>query len=113
MTSFPSQLNGKNVLPGYIIVLTMLVGFVGLAKNILIYMIIIGNQIPEPKISILEYFFQNLKIAKKIIRNVTNKFKIKKLLAKEGIVCQINKRAESKVVREINKNQNLIKKFIF
>ena len=35
MTSFPSQLNGKDVLPGHIIVLTMSLGFVGPANNIL------------------------------------------------------------------------------
>ena len=83
----------------------MVAGFVGPAKNILIYMIIIGNQIPEPKISIQEYFFSELENCQKHIRTVTNKFSIKKLLAKGGIVCQIKKRADSKAVKEINKNQ--------
>ena len=61
MAIFSSQLNGKNNLPGHITVLTMLVGT---AKNILIHMTNIGKQFPEPTISILEYFFQNTKIAK-------------------------------------------------
>ena len=64
MTSFLSQLNETNVLPGHIIVLTTQVGFVGPAKNILIHMTSIGKQFPEPTISILEYFFQSTEIAK-------------------------------------------------
>ena len=64
MAIFSSQLNGKNNLPGHITVLTMLVGFVGTAKNIIIHLTNIGKQFPEPTISILEYFFQNTKIAK-------------------------------------------------
>ena len=68
MTSFLSQLNGKNVLPGHIVVLTMPVSFVGPAKNILINMTNIGKQFPEPTISILEYFFQSTKIAKNMLQ---------------------------------------------
>ena len=64
MISFLSQFSGKNILPGHIIVLTMPVGFAGPAKNILIHMTNIGKQFPEPMISILEYFFQSMKIAK-------------------------------------------------
>ena len=64
MTSFVSQLNGKNVLPGHIIVLTMQVGFIGPAKNIPSHMTNTGKQFPEPTSSILEYFFQSTKIAK-------------------------------------------------
>ena len=64
MTSFLSQLNGNNVLPGHIIVLAIPVGFVGPAKNILIHMTSIGKQFPEHTISILDYFFQSMKIAK-------------------------------------------------
>ena len=63
MASFPSQLNGENVLSEHIIVLTMSVVFRA-AKNILIHMTNIGKQLTEPTISILEYFFQNSKIAK-------------------------------------------------
>ena len=111
MTSFLSQLNGKNVLPGQIIVLTMPVGFVGPAKNILIHMTNIGKQFPEPTISILEYFFQSTNIAKNTFA-VTHKSNIKTLLAKGDIVRQISKGAESKKAKEITNNQNLIKKFI-
>ena len=48
----------------FIIVLTMLVGFVRPAKNVLVYVTIIGKLIPKLSIIILEYFFQNLKITK-------------------------------------------------
>ena len=64
MISFLSQLNGKNVLPGHSIVLTMSIGFVGLAENILIDKTNIGKHFPQPTISILEYSFQSAKIAK-------------------------------------------------
>ena len=43
---------GKNVLPGHIIVLTMLVAFVGHVKSILIHMNNIGKQFLEPTICI-------------------------------------------------------------
>ena len=94
---------GKNVLPGHIIVLTMLVGFVGPAKNILIHITNIGKQFPEPTIRIWSIFSEP-ENCQKHVRAVTNKGNIKKLLAKGDIVCQISKGAESKTAKEITNN---------
>ena len=92
MTSFPSQLNGKYVLPGHIIVLTMSLGFVGPANNI---------QNPQ---SASWSIFSEHKSCQKHIGAVTNKSNINKLLAKGN--------KEIKDSQGKKDNQHLIKKFI-
>ena len=92
MTSFPSQLNGKYVLPGHIIVLTMSLGFVGPANNI---------QNPQ---SASWSIFSEHKSCQKHIGAFTNKSNINKLLAKGNKEI---KDSQGKI-----DNQHLIKKFI-
>ena len=91
MTSFPSQLNGKYVLPGHIIVLTMSLGFVGPANNIM-----------NPSAS--RSIFSEHKSCQKHIGAFTNKSNINKLLAKGN--------KEIKDSQGKKDNQHLIKKFI-
>ena len=79
----------------------MPVGFVGPATKILICMTNIGKQFPEPTISILEYFFRNMKITRNTLELSLIKSNIKKLLAKGDIVRRISKGAESKPAKEI------------
>ena len=57
-------------------------------------------------------FFSEHENCQTHVRAVFNKSNIEELLAKEDIVRQISKGAESKTAKEIKNNRNLIKKFM-